>query len=653
MICSTASSVGLKRNFGQFCPSEKLCFQHLVTMILKIPDAVRQSLKSLLPNPSMGAILLIVMVIVGVNLNHGRWKSHGDVVKHDVIGYYSYLPAAFIYHDLSFAFVSKNPDSWVGKIHVHPAPNGGRYIKMTMGLALLYMPFFLLGHLSALIGGWPLDGFSPPYMFWLLFSALFYLTAGLLALRKVLNRYFSENVTAITLLLIVLGTNLFHYTTFEAAMSHAYNFSLFSFFIFLSIKWYDQPRFSTSLWLGIVSGFIVLLRPTNGIFTLFFVLWNVQSKGLRQRFIFLFSHWQHILIILLASFVILLPQFLFWKSNTGQWFFYSYGDEGFFFRSPRIWRGLFSYRKGWLVYTPLMFFALAGIPLLRKKAADFFWPLVILLPLHVYIIFSWWDFSYGGSFGSRPMIEFYSLLSFPLAALLSYLSPKKIFFRTVLTTMMLLVGLNLFQTLQYKYGIIHFAEMSKKAYWASFGRLRVDSMYYDLLEPLDYAKLIKGEYATKVKLRNWIYNEAINDFEQLNEAHTHYVSPDHFYEFLAFESKDSSFARSGQSSARLHPGSPYASGIDFFANSGDRFKITVWKKPANGSGAVVIAGKDIESMYQLQAEPDSIDQRGWARLNLEVNIPETTNNLYRVYLWNNGNDTVYMDDLHIRKINKK
>ncbi|MBK9292308.1 MAG: hypothetical protein IPM52_11875 [Bacteroidetes bacterium] len=596
------------------------------------------------------AIGFIAFAITLTNLNNGRWKKHEDVVAHDVIGYYCYLPAAFVHHDLSFSFVGHDPESWIGKIHVHESPTGGRYIKMTMGLALLYLPFFLIGHLTAWLGGWPMDGFSPPYMFWLQFSALFYLLAGLFALRKVLLDFFDEKITALVLLLIVLGTNLFHYSTLEAAMSHAYNFSLFSLFILLGIRWHRRPEPVAALWLGIVSGLIVLIRPTNGIIALFFILWNVQEAGLMARIRLFLSYWQHILIILLAAFIVLLPQLFFWKANTGSWLFYSYGEEGFFFDRPRIWLGLFSYRKGWLIYTPLMLFALAGIPLLRKKAGEFFWPIVIMLPLHIYIIFSWWDFSYGGSFGARPMIEFYTLLSLPLAALLWWLRRNMLYFRGVLMVMLLLVGLNLFQTLQYKYGILHFAEMSGRAYWASFGKLKVDPTYYDLMEPLDYSRLIKGEYATKVKLRNWIYDSAHNDFEQLNEAGTHYVSPDRFYEFLAFESRDSAKARSGRFSARLHPDNPFASGIDFFANPDDRFEITVWKKPAFGSGVVVIAGKNVDALYRLQALTDSVDQQGWGRMRLEITIPETDNKVFRVYLWNNETDTVYMDDLVIRKL---
>ncbi len=59
-------------------------------------------------------------------------------------------------------------------------------------------------------------------------------------------------VTAITLLIIIFGTNLYHYVTEEPTMSHAYNFSLISIFVFLTVKWLEKPginmQFSWGLW---------------------------------------------------------------------------------------------------------------------------------------------------------------------------------------------------------------------------------------------------------------------------------------------------------------------------------------------------------------------------------------------------------------------
>ena len=61
-------------------------------------------------------------------------------------------------------------------------------------------------------------------------SSLFWVMMGLFVLRRLLLRYFTPSATAITLVLIGLGTNLFFYTVHEGPMSHGYNFALITFF---------------------------------------------------------------------------------------------------------------------------------------------------------------------------------------------------------------------------------------------------------------------------------------------------------------------------------------------------------------------------------------------------------------------------------------
>jgi hypothetical protein len=108
----------------------------------------------------------------------------------------------------------------------------------------------------------------------------------------------------------------------------------------------------------------------------------------------------------------------FGKQTPAHGSYYSYGDEGFFFTNPQIINGLFSYRKGWLIYTPLMIFALLGIlTLARRKFQQFFIPVLIFTVANIYVVYSWWCWWYGGSFGSRPMIDSYPLMAVALAGM--------------------------------------------------------------------------------------------------------------------------------------------------------------------------------------------------------------------------------------------
>lgn len=602
--------------------------------------------------PSLLVIMLLTVAVIWTNFNNHLWKEKHGVVIHDVVGYYSYLPAAIIQQDLKFDFVVKQPEHYFGHVIRLRTPDGGVYQKMTMGLAFLYLPFFLIGHVQALITGVPATGVTEPYLFWLVFSSMFYGMAGLLLLRKILKKFFSEKLTAFVLLVVTAGTNLFFYLTLEAAMSHAYNFFLFILFVWLTMRWYERKDFKTSIFLGLNFGLIGLIRPTNGLIVLFFLLYNIRSfSDIGARIQLFLSQWKNILLIIIMAFLVVLPQLVFWKINTGSWFYYTYGEEGFFFNNPQIFRGLFSYRKGWLLYTPLMFFGLIGIFSLRKKAEAFFVPVLVFMVFNIYIIYSWWDWTYGGSFGSRPLIDSYGLMALSIAAFTDRVFDRKKLFGIILqVVMVLLMAFNIFQMLQYKYATIHYAHMTKEAYWHGFGKLRADAEFYDLLEPMDYPALKKGIYRTKPNLRSTIGPDAVNDFESLSADSNHYYSPDQRYKFISFKSQSAAEALSGKYAALLTADKAFTSGIDFPVKPGQKYHITVWKKPANANAALAFSSADTRFFYELNSVPDTINAQGWGRLSIVKTIPDFYDNWCKVYVWNKGQDSVFFDDLCIRKL---
>lgn len=597
-------------------------------------------------------ILLFVVVVIFTNLNNGLWNKKHGVVIHDVISYYSYLPALFIYHDLSFQYLDKNPEFFSGRVFNSKTDEGGKYQKMTMGLSFLYLPFFLLGCLYAWLSGAPMDGYSPPFMFAIQFSSVFYAALGLIFLRKILHRYFSDSITALVLLILAFASNLFYYSSLEGAMSHAYNFCLITLFGWLTIRWHEKADVKNSILTGLVYGLITLIRPTNGLVVLFFLLYQINSRNdISLKFKLFIQQYKLILMIMAAAFVVILPQLLFWKFNTGHWLFYSYKKEGFFFLKPEIIRGLFSYRKGWFVYTPVMLFAVAGIFMLRKRLREFFIPLLVFTILNIYVIFSWWDWSYGGSFGSRPMIDSYGLLAIGLAAMMEFLTKQKWFIRLLNSLIIIsLILLNLFQTVQYKYSVIHFCEMSKAAYWYNFGKLKNDMEFYNLLEPMDYAKLIKGEYAVVPRIRETIGPPATTGFEELNYLKDKMLSDDKRYAFKNSEFRDDSRKRNGNYSILLFGDRKFGCGIEFFVKSGEKYIVSGWKYPANAKASIVFASPDGKRLYKQGENIINKDSAGWGQMSFEVLIPEGPIEKYRVYMWDKRADSVWFDDIRIEKI---
>jgi hypothetical protein len=418
------------------------------------------------------------------------------VIDWDIIGYYSYLPATFIYHDYKLRFVKENPKlAEEHKFWPLIAPNGNYVIKTTMGMSMLYAPFFFLAHIQSEIADSVPNGFSWYYHKYIHLSCLFYLFIGLYFLRKFLLKKFSESVVALTLITIALGTNLFYYATSEAAMSHAYNFSLASVLIYCTSRWYDEARMRYAIFIGLLLGLLTLIRPVNIVFGLFPLLYGAVSwKNIQDNLrLFFIKFPTHTILMALSAFLIFLPQLLYWKSVTGQYLFFSYVGERFFFLRPMILHGMFSFRNGWLIYTPVMFFAIAGLIIMIKQKMESWMTICMLLILYLYLVFSWWCWWYVG-FGNRSMIDIYSVLSIPLsvfyASVLHFNAIRKKIF---LGLALVLIALNLFQTRQYREGLIHFDSMNFKAYMASFGKLKYSDRYKNALEQPDYKKALDSQ----------------------------------------------------------------------------------------------------------------------------------------------------------------
>ncbi len=439
----------------------------------------------------MMTIILLICVLYGQNLN--TWGKN-KIIQNDVISYYAYLPAALIFNDLGFKFTKDLPADFEGTIWLQTAPNGKPILKMTMGLAIVWVPFFLLAHAAAHLSGISALGYSWPYSLSIFIAALFYMMAGLIFLRKMLLRHFSDAVTAVTLLLIVLATNLMYYVISEPGMSHVYNFGLIAAFLYYSLKWTEHPGIKHILVLGFLAGLIVLIRPVNIIVLLFPALIGVDSlEGLKDRIV---NNWKLILMAGGAALLVILPQMLYWKAQSGQFVFNTYMIQGesFYFLKSELWNGLFSYRKGWLLYTPVMILALTGIFWMRKSMPHLFLPVIIFILVNIYIVFSWWCWWYGGSFGSRPMIDMYGIMAIPLAVFIEKAWRGRTWIKgSIIVLLLFMVMLNQFQMKQYRTSLLHWDSMTKEAYWGIFGKTKWPEGYDSMIKTPDYDKALRGE----------------------------------------------------------------------------------------------------------------------------------------------------------------
>lgn len=478
-------------------------------------EKIKRYLVDRIPNY---AVIFVLLLAIAYTLDLGYWKeSKNRLIYSDVIHYYAYLPAVFIFDDLQLnSYYEYNK---IDKVTFWPikTPIGKNCIMVSMGMSILYAPGFLATYAILNLCGIESYGFSYHYRIGLILVGLLYLALSLIFLKKVLLRYFSPLATGIALLMMGIGTNLFYYATAETTMSHLYSFFLYSSFLYLTVLWHEKPKYLYSILLGIISGLIVLVRPTNVVIALIFLFWNVSSfETLKMKINLFLRNYKQILVLLLFGLLIWIPQLIYWKEVSGTYFFYSYGDEQkFFFTNPHILETLFSFRKGLFIYTPMMFLAVFGFIYLWRKQRRFFVPLIIFSIVNIYIISSWWSWWYGGSFGLRAYIESYALYSFAFAAFVQSLINIKTLKHKKLkedqtdtskdkTSLWvkipgfafigLFIMLNLWQTEQYVCSAIHFVGMTKEAYFQTFFHRKPSGNFYELLTIPDYDLAQKGIY---------------------------------------------------------------------------------------------------------------------------------------------------------------
>ena len=400
------------------------------------------------------SISLLVLLVVASTLtfrmfNKHIWSTPEKVIAWDVISYYAYLPATFIEHDLTLSFTDHEH---VGTYWPETLPDGRKVIKTTMGMSIMYSPFFLAMHIAAPALGNEANGFTVPYAFALTLAGLFYTILGLFLLRKVLLRHFPEWITSIVLVILIFGTNLYWYSLYEPPMSHAFSFCLFALFALLTELWHEKPSVWRSVAVGLTIGIISLVRPSNILVGVYFALYGVRSKETINNKCRIFKDsWCKIVLMAMAAVLVWIPQMVYWFVNTGQLFFYSYGDnERFFFGNPKIVEGIFGFRKGWLVYTPVMSFALMGLLPLYRHHRNLFWAISVFFVLNVYVVFSWWCWWYGGSRGMRAMIECQALMVIPLAAWIEWLAGCKPVLRSIMVVILSAITmLSAFHNLRY------------------------------------------------------------------------------------------------------------------------------------------------------------------------------------------------------------
>ena len=412
---------------------------------------------------SFYALLLITIFLFGYRFYYSPYGNGRSmkVLNWDAFGYYQYLPATFIYHDIEKEAFLKDMDRKYqvigegGKLYqIHVFEDGSVTARYLSGVAILEMPFFFLAHIYALVTDFPADGFSPPYQWAIALGALFYVVVGLFFLQWVLRRFFSDMITAVVLILIVLSTNALQYFSIDGAMSHSWLFFLYSLLLFITIKWHTKPKLFWAALIGLSVGLLTIGRPTEVISIMIPLFWNTHNKASA------YTKWQlvrryksHLYIALVFGILAILPQLIYWQITTGAPI-YTIGSK-WNFLNPWF-RVLFGLEEGWFIYTPITILMMAGY--FFMKDLPFRKVLLWFGLINIWIIISWNDWRYGATYSMRALVQSYPVYALTLGLAIQWIFQKRKKTIFLIIALFLLI-INLFQIYYYNKGVLDYTKV--------------------------------------------------------------------------------------------------------------------------------------------------------------------------------------------------
>jgi hypothetical protein len=418
--------------------------------------------------------IAIASIWTSSNINWGK-ERYTRIIKVDGNGYYAYLPAIFIYQDLHFGFFDEiaSKDGYQNMEYEYRYVFEGKTVnKYFAGTALAQVPFFIMAHLVSFLTGEAMDGYSFWYLVFINIASIFYLLLSCIIINKILIHFIiSARNRAIVLITVVFGTNLFYYAVYEPSMSHVYSLAFISLFMLMIIYYFQTFRISYLLISALLLGIITLIRPVNVLAILTIPILAGERNNLKQGLLGIISNGKTVIFSILLFMLPLAIQLILYKIQTGSFLVYSYGEERFHFDQPHMLKMLFSYRKGLFVYSPVLLLSLAGIYFVLKKTklTAAFWLTFFLLL--TYLLSCWYQWFYGGSFGSRVYIEYFGLFAILLGILLENIKGK--FFRPIIISVLgILIVYSIIQTYQYYAGIIHWSDMNRELYWEVFMKFK-------------------------------------------------------------------------------------------------------------------------------------------------------------------------------------
>ena len=581
---------------------------------------------------------LFLLLFIGFKSPERPWDR---IIDGDGKGYYAYLPAIFIYHDLHFNFAAQYEYQYYqgnrnGTKSFRQNVGDDSVNKFFPGLAIIWLPFFFFGHLMAWLEIFPRDGYSLPYQYAIAFSAFLFLWLGARWLLKLLKGFGADDrLAAFIALVVTLGTNLLYYVVVEPSMTHVYSFALITGFMYTTFNLFHdyKPKwFVRSLLLFTL---IFLIRPTNGLVILLVPFLAGSKDTLRNKFIQVVSDKKTLWRGLVPALILLMVPIVLWYLQTGSPLVYAYGEEKLNFFHPHMWDILFSFNRGWFIYTPIALITMIGLTgLFRTSGFRFYWLFAFIL-VFIYMSSCWWIWSYESKCGQRVFVDILGVVA--LLILFLYQRVDKTVWRKILSTgLIVLIGLNILQFYQHVKWIFPLYNITGEIYKDSFFSFSRKARVYIPDEGIVAVKSMENDMENGPKIR-----------------------------WMNYSTRSDAVVHQGNWSSKVDKELPYSMGLEtridsMFSTQNRMVRIFAWVfSPREITEAVLVTdyqhqGRSL-SYNQFLLE-DFVPANKWIPVEVAFYVPSNmpASGTAKIYFYNpSSNYELFVDDLKIDFVSLK
>ncbi|MEO8481437.1 MAG: hypothetical protein ABI634_04455 [Acidobacteriota bacterium] len=366
-------------------------------------------------------VALFLVSLVGVTTRLGAA---------DEIEYFSWLRSWTFDHDVDFRneyghFYDAGPDRLRGfrATFLDLTNEAGRAPNFApIGTAILWAPFYAVGHVAAMLTGQPANGYSPPYITAVTWASAGYGFAALWLSWAIARRLLGHGGTAT--MATALGTPIVFYMYVAPGFSHAASAFAVSLFIWIWLKVRESWSPSGMALLALVGALLPMVREQDVFFLVgpaldFSRAMILTVPGNRRR---------PLLGVITSAVVFLLayaPQLIAYDALNGHPSPTHLVARKMTWSSPHFMGVLFSPEHGFFVWTPLAIVACAGlvamaagrVPGLHRDTRWLTALFLVQIALQAYVSGCVESWTVAGSFGQRRFVAVTPLLVVGLAAL--------------------------------------------------------------------------------------------------------------------------------------------------------------------------------------------------------------------------------------------